>query len=102
MESGKSLIVEYEILGFGFWNTAQKIRNPTNAWNPESKFRWSTKTGIQYLESGIHGVESRIQNCPGFPYMGRITSQIPPHRPFTKGKLRSYTDCEVQISINSK
>ena len=30
-----------------------------------------TKTGIQYLESGIHGVESRIQDCLGFPYMGR-------------------------------
>ena len=25
-----------------------------------------TKTGIQYLESGIHGVESRIQECPRF------------------------------------
>ena len=30
-----------------------------------------TKTGIQYLDSGIHGVESRIQDCLGFPYMGR-------------------------------
>ena len=30
-----------------------------------------TNTGIQYLESGIHGVESRIQDCAGlFPYMG--------------------------------
>ena len=28
-----------------------------------------TETGIQYLESGIHGVESRIQDCLGFPYM---------------------------------
>ena len=28
-------------------------------------------TGIQYLESGIHSVESRIQDCAGlFPYMG--------------------------------
>ena len=28
-------------------------------------------TGIQYLESGIHSVESRIQYCAGlFPYMG--------------------------------
>ena len=25
------------ILGFGMWNTAQGIRNPTNDWNPESK-----------------------------------------------------------------
>ena len=26
--------------------------------------------GIQYLESEIHGLESRIQDCLGFPYMG--------------------------------
>ena len=31
-----------------------------------------TKTGIQYLESRIHVVESIIQDCLGFPYgMGR-------------------------------
>ena len=30
-------------------------------WNPESTV----------LESGIHSMESRIQECPGFPYMGR-------------------------------
>ena len=30
--------VESEILGFGILNTAQGIRNPTNDWNPESKF----------------------------------------------------------------
>ena len=23
------------------------------------------------LESGIHGVESRMRDCPEFPYMGR-------------------------------
>ena len=28
-------------------------------------------TEIHYLESGIHGVESRIQDCLRFPYMGR-------------------------------
>ena len=29
------------------------------------------KTGIQYLESRIHGVKSRIQDCHGFPLTGR-------------------------------
>ena len=29
-----------------------------------------TKSGIQYLESEINGVESRIQDCLVFPYMG--------------------------------
>ena len=37
-------------------------------WNPESTVR---ESGIQYPESGIHSMESRIQDCPGFPYMGR-------------------------------
>ena len=32
-----------------------------------------TKTGIQCLESGIAGMESRIQHCLGFPYTGRIS-----------------------------
>ena len=31
-----------------------------------------TKTGIQYLASGIHDVESRIQGCLQFLCMGRI------------------------------
>ena len=35
-------------------------------------------TGIQYLVSGIHRVESRIQDCPGLPYMGRQGSQWKP------------------------
>ena len=34
----------------------------TSFWNPESTV----------LESGIHSMESRIQDCPGFPYMGRL------------------------------
>ena len=36
----------------------QGIRNPTDK---ESR--------IQYFESEIHGAESRIQDCLGFPYM---------------------------------
>ena len=38
-------------------------------WNPEST---ELESGIQYSESGIHRVESRIQDCHGFPYMGRL------------------------------
>ena len=37
-------------------------------WNPEST---ELESGIQYSESRIHRVESRIQDCHGFPYMGR-------------------------------
>ena len=31
---------------------------------------------IQYLESGIYGEESRIQDCLGFAYMGRCLKGI--------------------------
>ena len=37
--------------------------------NPSSSDK---ESGIQYLESGIHGVESRIQDCLRFLYVGRI------------------------------
>ena len=40
--------------------TGKKMESST-FWNPESTV----------LESGIHSMESRIQECPGFPYMGR-------------------------------
>ena len=68
LESAKISLVESRILGFGIWNTAQGIRNPTNDQVPLAK------TGIQYLESGIHGVESRIQDCLGFPYMEQLVT----------------------------
>ena len=37
-ECGKIFLMESGILGFGTCNTAQGIWNPTNDWNPESKF----------------------------------------------------------------
>ena len=52
------MLEESRILGFGIRNTAQGIRNPTDK-----------ESGIQYFESEIHGAESRIQDCLGFPYM---------------------------------
>ena len=79
-ESGKSLpvesgiqeifLVEFQILGFGIPITIWiRIRNSTDK-----------ESGIQFLESGIHDVESRIQDCPGFPYNGRyITINVMSH-----------------------
>ena len=76
-ESGKFLLVESGIgenltrwrgiLGFGIQNTAQGIsESPTRL---ESRIQvLLTKTGVQYLQSGIHCMESRIQDCPGFRY----------------------------------
>ena len=45
-----------------------KKMESSSFWNPESTV---LESGIQYPESGIHSMESRIQDCLGFPYMGR-------------------------------
>ena len=42
-------------------------------WNPEST---ELESGIQYSESGIQRVQSRIQDCHGFPYMGRFDGRF--------------------------
>ena len=65
-EFGKLLLKKSGILGFGIQNKVQRIRNPTNDWNPEFKFPL-TKTVIQYMES-----HSGIQDCLGFPYIERV------------------------------
>ena len=67
-DSGKILLVESGILGFGTQNTVQGIRNPTEEWNPESKFH------SKRLEYGIYGMEFIIQDGLEFPYTGRIGS----------------------------
>ena len=69
-QSGKFLPLESGIPDFGIRNTTQGIQNAFNDWNPESKSHWE-RIQNEYLESGIHGVESRIQTCLGFPYIGR-------------------------------
>ena len=47
------------ILGFGIWNTAQGIRNPTNDWNAESKCHWQR---IQNPDPGIWNPRFGTQN----------------------------------------
>ena len=39
-ESRKILLEKSGILGSGIWSKVQRIRNPSNEWNPESKFHW--------------------------------------------------------------
>ena len=48
-----------KIFAFGIRNTAQGIRNPTNDWNSDPSST-DKESWIQYLVSGIQGVESRI------------------------------------------
>ena len=55
LEAQKILLLECGILGFGIRNTAQRIRNPSNDWNPESNFYWQRleDTGIRNPLRGI-------------------------------------------------
>lgn len=64
----KFVLLKSGTLGFGIRNTAQRIRNPSNDWSPESKFQWQ-EPGTWWLESGIYGVGYRIQDCLRFSYM---------------------------------
>ena len=57
------MLVESRILGFGIRNTAHGIPPTIGIRNPNSTYKGSE---INYLESGIHGVESRIQDSLGF------------------------------------
>ena len=70
-ESGNILLVESGILGLRIPKIQLKesgIPLTIGIQNPESKFPL-TKDGIQYPESKIYPVESRIQDPLGFHYM---------------------------------
>ena len=60
-------------LGLGTQLKESRIPLTIGNHNPSS----TAKNGVQYLESGTHGVESRILDCLGFPSMGRITQKFP-------------------------
>ena len=72
LKSKKIVLAEAGIFrGFnGIRNTAKVIRNPTNDWNSEHSFHWQ---GLDYRtwSPKSTGVESRIQDSLGFPYMGQ-------------------------------
>ena len=94
-ESGKILLVKSGILGFGIWNTALGIGNAINDWNSKSKVPL-TKTGVQYQESGIQCVKSRIQNCLGFPYVGRLKKVVIFFLVFKSGPT-CWTKCSTEL-----
>ena len=79
LRNPESWTLKIEIL-----NSAQESGNPLQIGirNP----RLSDKeSGIQYLESRIHGLESRIQDFLGFPFIGRkifVACLLPFHLPF--------------------
>ena len=70
-ESNKFLLVESVIRNPGLkWNPEYNSKNSESLQRLESRIQVPlTDTGIQYQESGIRIVESRIQHCLGFRYM---------------------------------
>ena len=82
-ESGKFLPLESGILDFGIRNTTQRIRNPFNDWNPESKSHWER---IQNRVPGIWNPRRGIQN-PNVSWIplhwatGTFSSVPPPQPP---------------------
>ena len=44
------------------------LQNPTNDWNPDNKLH--QQKHVQYMESAIQGVASRIQQYLGLPQKG--------------------------------
>ena len=80
----KVLLVEWGILGFGIWNAAQGIRNPTNDWKPECKFQYLKSTAWKYCLTSPH--MKRFMFSCSWPnsisaqsakhYWGRLTSLI--------------------------
>ena len=80
-ESRKILRIESEMLDFGIRNTTSKL---------ESRIQvLLTKTGIEYLESGIHSVESTIQDCLGFPQAAPVNPWI------SHIQVKNEVDCVV-------
>ena len=67
--------------------TGKKMES-SSFWNPESTV---LESGIQYPESGIHSMESRIQDCPRFPYMGEAAH-----------KQGSLADRDVDLSYGAR
>ena len=66
-----------DIFAYGIWN-------PSNVWNPGSKFHGQR---LQYLESGIRCVESRIQDCLVFIYIGQVFKKLFTLNVFKKIKI---------------
>ena len=68
-------------------------------WNPEST---ELESGIQCSESGIHRVESRIQDCHGFPYMGRCLCFKPASRYLLFSKMNSRQENRSKPSFTAR
>ena len=63
------------IRNLGFWDPEFNSRNLESHQRLESRIQVRlTNSGLQYLESGIHGVESKIQDCTGF--LGRSIQNL--------------------------
>ena len=76
------LTTSFNIARFGHENEVRrKALKPGKKWNPAlfgiwNPLCWNPESSTRNPESGIHIMESRIQDCPGFPYMGRFLARL--------------------------
>ena len=78
-----------------------QLRNRTK-WHLEFRIQVPlTKTGIQYLESRIPGVESRIQDCLRFPYCGAINFINKKEGPLPSRNIRLESQTKRAIYVSA-
>ena len=97
---GSPNVRKWGIPGFGIRNTALGIRNPTNDWNPESKFHWQRlESSTWNPESTAQGIQnprlSWIWKCPISHIVHRSLSLI---AAFT-GELKLFWDIYIYRKI---
>ena len=70
VESGTWKSFACKIWNPGLWNLWFNSRNPESCWQLESRWKFHIWQVLQKAVPGMwfHGVESRIQDCLGFPY----------------------------------
>ena len=99
-ESRKFLLVESGILGFGIRNTSEGIWNPTNDWNPESKFHWQTirnpEPGIWYLLRRIHNPTLSWIPLHGAIFMGALFLAYLKRVDVNECRVKSYAILSLQ------
>ena len=74
IEGRCEMLIRRDNIRVDWWKSDCSVNRESQGnwkWNSNSRIQvLLINTGIQYVESGIHRVESRIHDCPGFPFIG--------------------------------
>ena len=72
-ESGKFSLVEYGILAFGIWNTAQRVDNPSKKIKIQIPSSTDEESGIQFLESKSKAWNLEFQTVLDYLKLGELS-----------------------------